>query len=228
MLDDERLLDIRPLWDEPPTLKTWKLLTEFLEAREDEDELEDEFIPKLNEDLALTHWEDHLRRPHPLWVERLLQGEYVPHMRVIRTLDLRCMGIDVEIAEVLSDSTELSELTRLLLPYNGLQDEGTIRLANAKVLSQLHTLDLAGNSVATDGVVALTSSPYMSNLKHLDLTGNWVGDAAARALANSEHLKGLETLILRGNPIRLEGAKALAESPTLVDSIRSHWRDFED
>lgn len=225
MLEDERLSEIRPLWDEPFTLKTWRALTEFLEAWEDEDELEDELLPKLQPHLA--QWEDHLRRPHPRWVERLLQGEYVPHMRAIRTLDLRCMAIDVEIAEVLSDSTELEQLTRLLLPYNGLQDDGTIRLAGASVLSQLKWLDLAGNSVATEGVVALAESAHMANLEHLDLTGNWVGDQAAKALSSSPHMANLQTLILRGNPIRQEGAKALARSEFLTDAIRSHWRDFE-
>ena len=225
MLDDERLLSLRPLLDEPPTIKTWRALTEQLEAWEDEDELEERLLPELEP--ALERWDDRLRRAHASWVARLLEGEYVPHLKIVRELDLRSMGLDVEDAELLAESAELSGLTRLLLPYNGMQDDGTICLANTSILSNLELLDLAGNSVGTEGVLAIARSAHLGKLKHLDLTGNWVGDEAAIALASSAHLTQLEALVLRGNPVRAEGARALATSSILPESIREHWRDFE-
>ncbi len=223
MLEGEKFSALSALLEAPPSPGTWRRLCQALEAWPDEASLEQEVLPALQQ--PLQAWDERARVAPAMWVERLLDGELVPHMAIVRTLDLRCQGLVLEDAELLAESPELEHITRLLLAYNGLQDEGTIALLNANVVRQVTHLDLAGNSVQTAGIRALAESQHMRNLRYVDLTGNWVSDEGAKLLANAQTLSGLETLVLRGNPIREEGSLALASSPYLCAAIRDHWRD---
>lgn len=207
----------------PASRKTWRVITQWLESFEDEEALEDEVLPAIQS--KLDHWDDVQRVAHPDWIARLLEGEFVPHLYSVRTLDLNCQGILFQEAELLAESPELEMITRLLLPYNGLQDEGTQAIAQSEFFSNVYHLDLAGNSVGDEGIEALLSSPYMKRLTYLDLTGNWVNDESAQILADAKQFENLETLVLRGNPIRAEGAHALAHSEYLSESIKNHWRE---
>ena len=224
MSDDQRLAPFHELTQGPPTRESWFKLTQLLEAWEDEDELEEQILPALQE--TFDHWSDAQRVAHEQWIDRLVQGEFVPHMMCIRTLNLECQGIMLQDAELLAESPELQNVTRLRMAYNGLQNEGTSVLVNAEFFKNVYYLDLAGNSVGPPGVLALMESPYMKNLRHLDLTGNWVDDLCARDIAQAEQFQSLEHLILRANPIREEGARALANSELLPDCITSHWKGF--
>lgn len=224
MGDDQRYDELRELLqDAPPSKKVWQELCDLIEAWEDEDELERDVAPFVDE--LLTEWSDAQRTAHPLWVERLLEGEHVTPMIIARALDLRCQHLRVEDAELLGESPELLWMTRLNLAYNGLQNEGVIALTASDVIRNLRFLDLSGNSIEAAGIRAIAQCEHLSNLTHLDLTGNWVNDEAAGYLAESEHLANLETLVLRGNPIREDGAAALANSPHLNESIRARWAD---
>lgn len=224
MTDDQRLAPFRELTHKPPTRASWLELTHLCEAWEDEDELEEQIIPALEE--TFNHWSDVQRVAHEAWIDRLVQGEFVPHLMCVRTLNLECQGIMLQDAELLAESPELQHITRLLLAYNGLQNEGTSVIANAEFFNNVYHLDLAGNSVGPPGVMAVIESPHMKNLRHLDLTGNWVDDLCARDIAQAEQFSDLEHLILRANPIREEGARALANSDLLPEGITSHWKGF--
>lgn len=222
-MTDERLAPLTTFLDQPATKKSWIDVAQWLESWENEDELEDEILPAIQD--KLEHWSDNLRVAHPKWIDRLLDGEFVPHFYSVRTLNLSCQGILVQEAELLAESPELENITRLLLPYNGLQDEGTEVIANTEIFQNVYHLDLAGNSVGSEGLTALIQSKFMTQLRYLDLTGNWVDNEGAAELADAEHFGNLETLVLRGNPIREDGARALANSNYLADSIKDHWQD---
>lgn len=222
-MDDERQFgDIRSIMQGPMGPTTWMELCRRLDAWEDPDELEDVLLPYVDDHLG--DWPDTLRQAPSFWIDQLLEGEHMPHFKIVRSLDLRCLNIVLEDAELLAESPEVEHILHLNLAYNGLQSEGTIALVNAPVVRHLVSLDLAGNSVDLPGVLALCSSDHLVNLHHLDLTGNWVDDEGACAIAEAAHFENLETLVLRGNPIHAAGAKALAESKTLAESIREKWR----
>ena len=220
----QRLRTLDALLDGTPrTESTWTRLCEELELWDDTDALEEHALPHIEE--RLQEWDDFARVAPPSWIEMLLEGEELPQMAIIRTLDLRRMNLSHEDAEILADAAEIRWVRHLNFAYNGLQNDGVIALTSSQALTNVTWLDLSGNSVEIDGISALANCPDLSRLRHLDLTGNWVTDEAALKLANSENLRHLETLILRGNPIREEGAKALANSPHLHAHIRDKWVD---
>lgn len=222
MTDDQRLAPFHELASKPPTRASWLALTRLLEAWEDEDELEEHIIPALKE--TFNHWSDTQRVAHEKWIDRLVQGEFVPHMMCVRTLNLECQGIMLQDAELLAESPELQCITRLLLAYNGLQNEGTGVVVNAEFFKNVYHLDLAGNSVGPPGIMSIIKSAQMTNLRHVDLTGNWVDDDCANDIAQAEQFASLEHLILRANPIKEEGARALANSELLPERITNHWK----
>ncbi|MEM1348463.1 MAG: hypothetical protein AAGI01_07915 [Myxococcota bacterium] len=223
-MDDEKQFgDISSIMRGPQGPRAWTELCRKIDAWEDPDELENVLLPYVEE--HLVDWPEALRQAPSFWIDQLLEGEHVPHFQIVRTLDLRCLNIVLEDAELLAESPEMEHVSHLNLAYNGLQSEGTIALAHAPVVRNLISLDLAGNSIDLAGIVALCSSDNLVNLHHLDLTGNWVDDEGACAIAEAEHFANLETLVLRGNPIHAEGAKALAESSALAESIRKKWRE---
>ena len=224
MDQDDKLGDIRALIEGEPSLDSWRQLCAALEQWEDEDELEDEILPLVDE--LLSGWDDALRSAPSYWIDPLLEGEHVPHFKIVRSLDLRCRRLNREDADLLAESPELGNVRWLNLAYNGLQDDGTRVLARAEIMSNVRWLDLAGNSVGLLGIKSLCESEFLGNLEHLDMTGNWVDDDGAVYIADSDKMPNLRRLVLRGNPIHPEGAEALVASPHLHESIKDKWRDF--
>lgn len=223
-MDDALLQELRDLAQGQPSSRTWTILCDKLE-KVPEDALRELFIPALNADLEAAQWPDALRVTPPSWIKRFRAGESIPAMAVVRTLDMRGKMLNVEDAELFSESSELVFIKRLNLAYNGLQDDGTCLIAQSEFLKNLELLDLAGNSIELRGVRALCEARALSNLRSIDMTGNWVDERGARLIAESPVFANLEHLILRGNPVHSEGARALSESPYLRESIKCMWRD---
>lgn len=205
-----------------PRHTLWLQLCEQMEALSEEDD-----IKQAGQRLEplLADWQPSQRFTPPAWIERLLEGEPLDWMVIVRTLDLRGKQVGYVDADLLSQSPEMMFVEHLNLAYNGLQNAGTQALLSAPVISNLTHLDLAGNSVELPGIEALTSCEHLSKLTYLDLTGNWVDDQAAVLLAQCPHFNNLETLILRGNPVKQAGAEALANSPHLKEEIKKKWRN---
>ena len=223
MAENQPLDKLRDMLKAKPTKALWEALCEKLDDWKDLDELEDKIIPELEDDLG--QWPMALRITPEYWVERLLEGDYVPQISISRVLDLRCRSLELEDAELLGESPELKYIRHLNLAYNGLDDQGTRVLVQSEFISNLEILDLAGNSVGVHGVDAICKSEYLESLRHLDLTGNWVDIQAANLLASTESLPKLEVLVLRGNPLRTAGMKILADSEHLHDAIKCVWQE---
>ncbi len=224
MDQDDGLGAIRALIKEGESHQAWRDLCAMLEQWEDEDDLEARVLPIVDE--MLTGWDDTLRSAPSYWVDPLLDGEHVPHFKIVRALDLRSKHLVLEDAELLAESPELQNIHRLNLAYNGLQDEGTRALVRSEMIANVRWMDLAGNSVGLLGLKCICDSEHMGHLEHLDMTGNWVDDDGAVMLAETDKLPSLRRLILRGNPIHPEGAEAIVASPYLHESIKDKWRDF--
>jgi hypothetical protein len=223
-MDDALLQELRDLAQGQPSSRAWSILCNKLE-KVPEEALRETYIPALNADLEAASWPDALRVTPESWILRFRDGDSIPAMAIVRTLDMRGRLLNVEDAELFAESPELAYITRLNLAYNGLQDDGTCLLAQSEFLDKLEMLDLAGNSIELRGIRALCDATKLSNLRSIDLTGNWVDERAARLIAESPVFANLEHLILRGNPVRVEGARALSESPHLRESIKCMWRD---
>jgi uncharacterized protein (TIGR02996 family) len=114
--------------------------------------------------------------------------------------------------EFLGDLTalpQLSQLTRLDLTDNSLNDEAVLTLASCSHLARLNELDLRYNAIGDAAAAVLAESPWLSGLARLNLVVNHIGDAGARALARSLHFPRLASLWLHCNPITPKGRKAL-------------------
>ncbi len=224
MDQDSKLGGIREVIEQGASLKAWREICAMLEQWEDEDDLETRVLPIVDE--LLIGWDDTLRSAPSYWIDPLLDGEHVPHFKVVRALDLRSKHLVLEDAELLAESPELKYIHWLNLAYNGLQDEGTRALVGSEMIENVRWIDLAGNSVGMMGLRSICNSPYLEHLEHLDMTGNWVDDDGAVIIANSNKMPALRRLILRGNPIHPEGAEALVASEHLHESIKDKWRNF--
>ena len=130
-----------------------------------------------------------------------------------QTLDLRCITGPGETRTLPLNSLYCTQLNKLYLSYNEIDDGGAKELAaNLHHCTQLKKLDLSGNEIGVDGAKELAANlHHCTQLNKLDLAGNEIGvDGAKELAANLHHCTQLNKLDLAGNEIGVDGTKELA------------------
>lgn len=96
-----------------------------------------------------------------------------------------------------------------------LKERDAAALASSPFLHGLSRLLLGYNSLGDEGVAALVRSPWLASVRFLDLSDNGLSDPAAHSLARAPYLANLRTLHLRKNAFSSAGITALMHSTNL-------------
>lgn len=207
-----RLFEISPRWKGPPRNDYWR---------------DDEEFRRIDADFRRFHRDGMQMIAACPWLAR------------IKRLDLSGNRITDAVAQVLSQSSSLSQLVELDLVPNEMTATGLISLAYSPHLPNLSRLYVE-KAIGAKSLTKFSSSPLATRLTVLDLAddegvlagyphlaricGNFVGhklgDAGVEALISSSRLAGLTSLDLSYNEITTKGAQALAACPQLSNLRR--------
>jgi uncharacterized protein (TIGR02996 family) len=174
-----------------------------------------------------------------------------------RLVDLELRSISTPSAllvDALAAAREPGSLSRLSLPFNGLDRADAEHLFALPVMRELQHLDVNDNPLGVDGVTALAESGIvrglrvlnlsktrpgvpgvkalaeaggLAGLRVLDLSDNGLGPVAVKTLAGCGGFRGLRVLNLMNNPVGDAGAVALAASRALSGLLELDLRDAD-
>jgi Ran GTPase-activating protein (RanGAP) involved in mRNA processing and transport len=105
----------------------------------------------------------------------------------LKVLDLSSTQLHARGVRALATSPTLGHLTRLILNYSRVGDEGIIALA-ARDQPSLRRLDLRSCGITVQGVRALAQAPWLGQLEGLDLSNNPLSEQGRRMLYEAETL----------------------------------------
>lgn len=105
----------------------------------------------------------------------------------LKVLDLSSTQLHARGVRALATSPTLGHLTRLILNYSRVGDEGIIALA-ARDQPSLRRLDLRSCGITVQGVRALAQAPWLGQLEGLDLSNNPLSEQGRRMLYEAEAL----------------------------------------
>lgn len=139
-----------------------------------------------------------------------------PLLRNLQGLRLEDCTLNAESMRTLRRSIHMDRLRKLELPFNPLEDKGTLHLTHAPHLSNLTHLDLRNTEISDTGLARIVRSPYLKNLRELRLDNNHIHGDALYALGNANLAKNLQTLTLSENPVQNAALLHLANSTELI------------
>jgi len=138
----------------------------------------------------------------------------------LRVLDLSGNDLSDAAVRMLTDSSVLRRLDRLVLHHNPIGDMGFHWLLQNESWFRLlrgdRTLNLEDCSISVPGISELAQSPRLASIETLELSGNLLSDRGVAELARSPHCKRLRHLHLHKNRLTDQAAIALADAPWLA------------
>jgi hypothetical protein len=229
-----------------PTAQSWSEIVRLIDLWPDLTELEEQVIPYAAQHLA--RWPDALRIAPQAWLTRMLDGEQLPGLSLVRAVVAQGMSLrDAQVAKM-AQSPALSQLRALDLMDNDIGPEGVSALLGAVFISTLYVLRLGDNRIGADGAQLIAHSSALKNLRALDLSNPrqaartayammrpadprrsslnvGIGALGALHLAQSPWLRAFEHLDLAYNTLNAAAARVLARAPisrSLVQLELSH------
>ncbi|KAG2372735.1 hypothetical protein C9374_013187 [Naegleria lovaniensis] len=146
-------------------------------------------------------------------------------------------------AKLLSKSSYLTNITKLDLENNNIEDEGVLSICESEFSRNITHLNLASNGITENGISFLTkltskmvhlitlhldlnyitlhgakmiaSSRVMQHLKAISFLKCYIGDEGIVDICNSEFLKNLTSLIVDSDTISEKGARMLSMASIL-------------
>lgn len=213
-----------------PNAQSWEEIVRLLDRWPDLVELEEQIIPYAAQHLA--RWPDSMRIAPQEWLTRMLDGEQIAGLSLVRTMVAQGMSLrDAQVARM-AQIPALKELRALDLMDNDIGPDGVRALLGAVFISTLSVLRLGDNRIGADGAQLIAHSSALQNLRALDLSNPrqaareayamvrrpsqpsiGIGALGALHLAQSPWLRALEHLDLAYNAINAAAARVLARAP---------------
>ena len=117
-------------------------------------------------------------------------------------------------AQIIGSNTYWSNLRKLDLSRNAIEEEGGEAIGGNKAWPHLEELTLTQTQIGDKTTIKVANNHIWKNMKKLELASNNIGDIAAREIGKSKIWVNLEVLNLQQNEIEDEGARTIGENNT--------------
>lgn len=159
-------------------------------------------------------WSPRVRGLARTVVRELERGEVRPHLRLLRSLDLRELWRVPrrdQLFERMIAEGGVRELHALTTRYEPHGEQLIAQLV--RHVGGLRHLYLGSSAIGSAGARALAEAPALAGLGHLSLHNNAIDDAGAEALLGSPHLAGLRFLNLYCNDLTPRMVERVVAAP---------------
>lgn len=216
-MSQEMFGQLRSLLQQPPSAALWGQICEALD-RWPRREARDQAIPYIEG--HVSRWPSHLLVAPTTWTKKLMFGQLVPGMTLVRTLQLKGKSLGPQSIKPIGRLIEKIPVQVLDLSDADLQDRTLKLLIEQPFMRNIHTLNLANNAITGKGLSALASASNCHGIEVLDLSRNRLRQHHLKSLAKEGGLPGLHTLKLSHAQLTHEDLEALIDVG-LLSRLRS-------
>lgn len=182
--------EVRSLMQRTPDEDSWEQLCALVELWP-RDLLEAEVMPYLER--HLSRWADvHRMMPWP-WVERMMRGQHIPALGLVKTLDLRSRRLRPDQLDRIFVGDWTDALTQLYMSSAALTADELIKLAQHGRWSKLEVLSLDQNTLGSQGPKPLHACAWPA-LRELYLESCYMGAAGLSAALDGPWASTLKVL----------------------------------